>query len=626
VPSRVTLLLLSLLAASAVAQKTPIRIAADLTDAPRKLYHAEVHIPVAAGALTLTTPKWIPGHHTPVGPVADIAGIVFSAGGKTLEWRRDDLDLYEYHLTIPSGVTMLDAHLDCIVTARNTANIAALQWEKLLLYPANVPVNQILVQASVTVPKGWGVGTSLSPLVVTDPNHPAGGTITYEPTTVGMLEDSPVITGQYFHEYALAPEITPKHFLDVFGSTQAETELRPQVTDAMSKLVREAWALYDSHHYNSYHFLLTLNHNAGGGVEHHESSDNGMTEDALDDDAGLSLNGAILPHEFTHSWNGKFRRAAGEVVPDFATPMKSDLLWVYEGLTDYLGNMLAARAGFFSTHTYREALALEAAKLDYEPGRTWRSTEDTAISVTAFRLNNMWTSSGPAWGNWRRNTDYYQEGDLLWLDVDTTIRKLTGDRKSLRDFLVLFLGNGVSTGPEVVPYDFDEIVKDLNEVVKNDWAAFLNDRVRHINVHADYAGIEQGGYKLVYTDQPTAYERTLLARRGDGVDAWFSLGLSLDHDGVISDIRTGGPADKAQLAPGEKIMAINGRVYSRTVLHDAIQAGKTSSVPMQFIVQNDAFVSTATVDYHGGERFPSLVRVSETPAYLDEIIMSLTHD
>jgi predicted metalloprotease with PDZ domain len=611
-------------AATAFGQAVPIRIAADLTDSPRKLYHAEIDIPVKAGPIALITPQWIPGHHTPVGPVADIVGVVFTAGGHALEWTRDDLDLYEFHLTIPSGISSLHVHLDCIVTKRNTANVAVLHWEKLLLYPAGVSVNTIPIQASVKFPVGWGMGTALTPISSSNPGDPAGYTIQYEPTTVDKLQDSPVFAGQYFHEYLLAPEITPKHFLDVFASTQSETNVRQKVIDDMSHLIREAGALYGSRHYDSYHFLLTLTSNGGGGTEHSESSDNGAAENYLSDDVLLSLGGDLLPHEFTHSWNEKYRRPDGEATPDFATPMKLELLWVDEGLTAYLGKMLAARIGFTTPEDYRQALALEAAKMDYEPGRTWRPTEDTAVFFPAFRLTSIWSSSGPAWSTWRRSWDYYQEGDLLWLDVDTTIRKLTEGRKSLRDFLIIFLGKGGNTGPTVLPYNFDEMVSDLNKVVEMDWAKFLKDRVYKINVHADMAGIEQGGYRLVYSDEPSTYERNLLSRNGGGTDVWFSIGLSVDRDGIISDVRLGGPADKAKLAPGEKIIAVDGRTFSMGALHDAILQGKTSTSPMQFVVQNDTFINVADIDYHDGERYPTLVRVPGTQDYLDEVITSIT--
>ena len=329
------------LTTSAFAQIPPIQINADLSEAPRKLLHAEIDIPVSPGPLTLTTPKWIPGHHSPSGPVADITGVVFTADGKTLPWRRDDIDLYEFHLTVPAGVNSIHAHLDSIA-ASFTPNQAVLEWEKLLLYPAGVPVREIPIQASVNVPAGWGIGTSLTPISAYDPQHPAGGIVRYAATTVEMLEDSPIMTGRYFHEYALAPEITPKHYIDVFGEASEDVEIRPSVLDHWNRLVHEAGAMYGAPHYRSYHFLLALRGaRGGGGLEHHESSDNSLPEKALTTDDNEMVANDLLPHEFTHSWNGKYRRPAGLATPDYATPMKGVLLWVYEVPTADLGAVLA---------------------------------------------------------------------------------------------------------------------------------------------------------------------------------------------------------------------------------------------------------------------------------------------
>ena len=362
-----------LVATFAIGQKTPIQITADLTEAPRKMYHAEIDIPVTAGPLALTTAKWIPGHHSPNGPVADITGVAFTANGKTLAWRRDDVDLYEFHLTVPAGVSSIHAHLDCITT-NVTANIAVLEWERLLLYPASVPVRDIPVQASVIVPAGWGIGTSLTPISAYDPQHPAGGTVHYAATTVEMLEDSPIMAGAYFREFALAPELIPRHYIDVVGDSAEVAEVRPPVLEHWNRLIHEAWAMYGAPHYRSYHFLLALRGaTGGGGLEHHESSDNSMAERGLSSDDEEMVGSGLLPHEFTHSWNGKYRRPAGLATPDYATPMKGELLWVYEGLTDYLGYVLAARSGAISPQHYREELSLDAANMDYTTGRAWRS-------------------------------------------------------------------------------------------------------------------------------------------------------------------------------------------------------------------------------------------------------------
>lgn len=607
---------------AARAQKPPIEITVDLTDAPRKLFHADVDLPVTPGPISLTTPKWIPGHHMPSGPVEEITGVVFTANGQTLPWRRDDVDLYQFHLTIPEGVTTLHAHLDCIVTSRISQKMAALEWETLMLYPANTPVRDIPIQPSVKVPAGWGIGTALTPLGSGSYPVPAPGAVTqFAVTNVEQLQDSPIVTGQYFHEFPLAPEITPKHYIDVVSDRPEDSNLRPAVLAQLNNLVREADALYGSHHYHVYHFLLTLSDVAGGqGLEHGQSSDNGVGEKGFADDAHELREADLLPHEFTHSWNGKYRRPVGLYQPDFATAQQGALLWVYEGMTEYLGDVLAARAGLETQAQYRDKLAETAANLDYTPGRDWRSTEDTAIAASVVR-------SYTPWFNWRRGQDYYEEGELLWLDADTLIRKLTQNRKSLGDFEKIFLGKGGNTGPLIVTYDFNELVQDLNAVVPFDWATFLHDRIDKINPHADLAGVEQGGYKLVYQDTPSPTERGMTAGSGaryGGTNCWFSIGLRVGSDGTISDVRWNGPADKARLAPGEKIIAVNGQIYSADTLRSAIREAKGNTEPIHLIVQADSFVSTSDIDYHDGERFPVLQRVDGTPDYLDDITTPLT--
>src|ERR1700677_2999463 len=470
---RATLLPLTLLALGIPsllqAQSAPIQITADLSEAPRKIYHAEIDTPVTPGPVSLTPPKWIPGNHRPTGPVDDITGVVFTANGKVLPWRRDDQDLYEFHVTVPEGVTTLHAHLDCIVTARISQKLAVLEWEKLLLYPANTPVKDIAIQPSVRVPQGWGIGTALTPNgnptedKLYEQMAGAGqqvismhtSTTHYAPTTVEQLEDSPVITGEYFHEFALAPEVTPKHYIDVVSDSPEDSKLRPSVLVDLNTLARETGPAYTARHYNVYHFLLTLSDVAGGeGLEHGQSSDNGVDEKTFSDDRHQLGEADLLAHEFTHSWNGKYRRPGRLYQPDFATAQQGDLLWVYEGMTQYLGNVLAARSGLKSPEQYRDLLAMSAANLDNKPGREWRSTEDTAISSSILR------GGAPTWANWKRGQDYYQEGELLWLDADTLIRKLTNDQKSLDDFEKIFLGKGGDTGPEIVTYNREELIKD----------------------------------------------------------------------------------------------------------------------------------------------------------------------
>ena len=599
----------------------PIRITADLTEAPRKLYHSDVDLPVHAGENSFTTPQWIPGNHRPTGPVEDITGVVFTADGKPLPWRRDDVDLYQFHVEVPKGVTTLHAHLDTIVNSRASDKLACLEWEKLLLYPANTPVKNITIQPSVKVPQGWGIGTALEPVTPFDANTKPGGTIEYKPTTVEQLQDSPVITGEYFHEFALAPDIKPAHFIDVVSDAPEDSNLKPEILRSLNSLVHETDKAYASHHYNHYNFLLTLSDVAGGeGLEHGQSSDNGTEELGFANAQHLLGNAELLSHEFTHSWNGKYRRPDKLYQPDFHQPEVGELLWVYEGMTQYMGNVLAARDGMWTPKQYHEMLALSAAQLDNEPGRQWRSTDDTAIAASILRSNS------PAWNNWRRRQDYYPEGELLWLDADTKIRELTNDQKSLTDFFHIFLGKGGNTGPLIVTYNREELIKDLNQVAKYDWAGFFHDKVDAINPHADTDGITRGGYKLVYMDKPSDSEKTLsqgTRNRNGSVDVWYSLGLRLSGDGTISDVRWGSPADQAKLAPGQKLIGINNRTPTTDTLLDAIDKAKGNTEPIHLLIQTETYIKPMDVNYHDGQRYPNLIRVESQKDYLDEILKPL---
>jgi predicted metalloprotease with PDZ domain len=608
----------SLLAANA--QHTPIQIHANLTDAPRKLYHADVTLPVHPGPLDLITPEWIPGAHGPDGPIHNITGIRFEVDGKTIPWHRDPVNTYEYHVDIPAGATTLHAHLDCIYT-RATRTTATLEWEDLMLYPAHIPVHDIAIQPTVTVPAHWGIGTSLKPITAYDPQNPVGGTIEYAPTTVELLEDSPIMTGLYFHEYALAPGTTPQHYMDVIGPTAASIVARPETIAQMSDLVHEAFAMYGPPHYTSYHFLILLQGtHGGGGLEHHESSDNTLQTDFFTGYKPSVGMAGLLPHEFTHSWNGKYRRPDGLSTPDYATPMQDNLLWVYEGLTNYLGDVMGERIGMVSAEQYRQDLALTAAQLDATSGRAWRSIEDTTFDSAMPRNGG---GRGNAWSSWKRGTDYYPEGSLFWLNVDTTIRKLTNDKKSLRDFLQLFLQKGGAGVPRVEPYSLAELTADLNKIVPNDWAGFIQTRLYDVQPHVNTEGIEQGGYRLDYVSEPTPEMKEELAEN-PSLPTWLSIGLEVGKDGTIYDVRVGSAADKAGFAPGQKFTAINGRVFTPELLTEAISASKGKSTPIQLLVQDEDTLTPITFNYTEGLRYPRLTRVPNTPDYLTEILTPST--
>jgi predicted metalloprotease with PDZ domain len=614
-------LVLSLGRCTAQPPASPILLHVDLTDAPRHLLHAHLEIPVTAGPLTLEYPQWIPGDHRPTGPVDNLAGIIVRANGKDLPWRRDDVDMFGIHVEVPAGVNRLEVSLDFLATAGDTgsdmdgatsANMTVLEWNSVVLYPAHIPVAHIPIAASLTVPADWKLGTALT--VTGQKNLETR----FAPVSVEQLVDSPVITGRYFREIPLAPEITPKHYLDVAGDAAGDVDdLKPEYIAAVNQLVRETVPLYASRHYETYHFLLSLSDVIREeGLEHHQSSDNGIEKAGVSDPKLAMMNADLLPHEFTHSWNGKYRRPEGLATPDYATPQKGDLLWVYEGMTQYWGNVLAARSAFWTPEVYREALAWSAARLDVKPGRTWRNLEDTAIAAQVLRGNHA------NWGNWRRSQDYYQEGELIWLDADTTIRQLTHDQKSLNDFCVKFLAVGGNTPPKVLPYNFDEIVADLNDIAPYDWRTFLNERLESHAAHAPLSGIEHGGYRLTYGTDPTSFEDAYLAMSKQ-VDAWFSAGIMVNIAGNINDVRMNSPAFQAGLGPGTKLVAVNGHAFTGDVLKQAIRGAKGKKESIELIVSNDDEFRIVHLDYHDGEKYPRLERVQGTTDLLDEILKPL---
>jgi predicted metalloprotease with PDZ domain len=605
-------------------RNAPIKITADLTDAPRKLIHAQMTIPVTAGPLTLLYAKWIPGEHMPDGPIDNLAGLFITANGQQLQWTRDDVNMYAIRVTVPEGVTQLEVKDDFLATAGATgfsagastsANLAMLSWNELVLYPAGHQNDaDIYVQPSVILPQGWQYGTALTK-TGGDSSHIDFGTVSLE-----QLIDSPLLTGRYFVEIPLAPEVTPKHFLDIAADGPEDLKLSPETIQGYSNLVRETGALYQSRHYESYHFLVTASDQvAHFGLEHHQSSDDRVPERTFIDDNLLLLSADLLPHEFTHSWNGKYRRPAGLATGNYEDPMKGNLLWVYEGLTNYLGNVLAARSRIETAAQYRDYLAATAAMLDYRPGRTWRDLQDTA---TAAQILYLYGESSP-WDNWRRNTDYYAEGDLVWLDVDTTIRKLTSDKKSLNDFLAAFEGVGGNTPPKVVSYTFEDVVKALNGVVAYDWAGFLRERLTRKSPHAPLGGIEGGGYKLTFTDQPNEVTQATMTAMST-TQEWWSIGINVTSDGRIEDVLLGSAADQAKLGPGMQIVAVNGRQFSGQLLSDAIRDAKGNTNPISLIVANTGTFRVLALDYHEGLRYPHLERVEGTPDRLDDILKPMT--
>jgi len=611
---------------SSVAGGQSLQVFVDLSDAPRNLYHSQLTIPAKPGPLTLVYPKWIPGNHRPSGPIANVTGVKMEAAGQTLAWERDPVDMYAFHVDIPAGANELKVALDTITNDGSagasgpaaTTNVLDLNWNQVVLYPQGVSSDEVRVVPSVKLPTGWKFGTALSLSTLVDGHDAKNPDISrFEAVSLTTLVDSPLIAGEHYRRIILTPPgVSPAHVIDMVSESEAGLAMTPADEAAYRKLVAETGALFGARHYLEYHFLLTLSDEAGHhGLEHHQSSDNSVQERALLDPDIHLVEADLLPHEFTHSWNGKYRRPSGLATRNYQDPMLGDLLWVYEGLTDYLGRVLAVRSGLWSPQQYREALAATAAMLDHRAGRSWRPLEDTARSVQILRL------LGPEWQSWRRGLDYYPEGELIWLEVDTIIRQQSNGRKSLDDFCRIFHG-GESGPPKVVPYTFDDLVRALNQVAPYDWAGHLQERVNAAKAGAPLGGIERGGWRLVYDDQPN-----LFIQAGENldkvVDASYSLGFVVRKDGGFEDVIPGSPAYLAGIGPGMKLVAVNGRAWSKNVLQGALRVPKDGKGSVDLLVENAKYFKTFSVAYHDGIRNPHLER-SEASDILGEILKPLT--
>ncbi|MGB8675889.1 MAG: hypothetical protein WCD27_16180 [Candidatus Acidiferrales bacterium] len=594
-----------------------IHLTVDASQAPQKILHTHETIPATPGPLTLYYPEWIPGEHMPDGPIIEMAGLKFTAGGKTIAWRRDLVEMYSIHLDVPAGATAIDADFDFLLSDASsgfssggsaTASLDVLSWNQVLLYPKGWPAAKITFLPSLKLPAGWKFGTALP-----GPKR-TGDTIEFDAVPLDTLVDSPVLSGRYFRAIELTPGEKPMHELDIAADSAAALEITPETEKHLHELVVQAGALYGSRHYRDYHFLVTLSDDvAHFGLEHHESSDDRSYERSLIDGSLLLEFSGLLPHEYTHSWNGKFRRPAGLATPDYQQPMKDDLLWVYEGLTEYLGSMvLTSRSGLLTEEQTREDLAYLAATYEERPGRDWRPLQDTADAAPFLY------DAGESWSNWRRGTDFYEEGQLLWLDVDDTLRRLTNDKKSMNDFCLAFHG-GTSGEPELKTYTFEDVVATLNGLVPYDWTGFLRARLDGTATKTPTESVENSGWKIVYDEVPNEMEANDdLVRHLQ--DLSLSGGLVVDDDGTVRDVIHGRAAYAAGLGPGMKIAAVGGKQFSSDALREAIVAAKKGTTPIQLIVANGAEFKNFELDYHGGLRYPHLARDESKPDYLSEIL------
>ncbi len=592
-----------------------VTLSVDATNAPRKIFHATLTIPAKPGELILYYPKWIPGEHSPDGPINDLAGLKFTANGQTLKWRRDTLDGFTIFVDVPQGASEVSAELEFLspatyeqgYTAGSSATdkLAVVSWNQLLLYPKGWNADEINYTASLKIPDRWKFATALP---IANQN---GNEIHFATAPLTTLIDSPVLTGEFLKVVPLAED--PHVEMDVAADAAADLDAPSEVWDHYRNLVQQAYKLFGAHHYRDYHFLYTLSdHVAHFGLEHHESDDSRTDERSLVDDTERKLAAGLLPHEYVHSWNGKYRRPADLATSNYQDKMQDDLLWVYEGLTNYLGFVLTGRSGLLTEFENRQDLANTAADMAHTPGRVWRNLQDTANSAPELYFASR------DWQSWRRSTDFYPEGTLDWLWADVIIRQQSHGQESIDDFCHVFHGPP-STGPALKTYTFDDIVTALNQVVPYDWRRFWLERLDTHSPEAPLGGVEASGWKLTYDDNPSELTSAAMSLEHQAPGA-YSLGLIMRDDGTIEDAIEGMIAPKAGIGPGMRVIGVNGRRFSTDVLRDALKAAKTDTAPIEMLVENDEYYKTYQLDYHGGDQYPHLVRDESKPDLLSDIL------
>ncbi|HEY4971537.1 MAG TPA: hypothetical protein VII35_16685 [Steroidobacteraceae bacterium] len=599
------------------------RIEVDAREAPRGIMSAHLTLPVAEGPLTLVYPKWLPGRHSPAGPLTSLGGMRFTAGGRPLPWRRDSVDLNAFHLDIPAGTAQLGVDLEMLTapapdgvvqgleTPRTaTESLLILEWNQLLLYPAGTRSDDLDYQAAVRLPQGWKFATAL------DAVSADAGRVQFAPVSLTTLVDSTLLAGRYFRDVALGG--TPAVTLHLAADTPVALNMSAETAAHYRRLVREAAALFGATHYNRYEFLWALTDQImPDGLEHHESSDDRSPLRALLDDPIRRAEANLLPHEYVHSWNGKYRRPRGIATPNYQEPMVDEMLWVYEGLTEYLGDVLAARSGLLTEEEFRSELAHDAAAMQSHSAREWRSLQETTVAAPLLYYQSR---------NWaarlRRQEDFYQESALLWLEADALIRRESKGRKSLDDFCKLFYG-APSTSPKLVPYDFEALVKALGAVQAYDWSGFWTERLNRLRAAAPLEGLQLAGWRLALTDAPSVMHTAHEADDKD-LDLRYSLGFYVDDDrATIGDVVPRSPADAAGAAPGSHIIALNGYKWSKELLHDTLGAPADPSATITLLIEKDDMFKTLELKYSGGERFPNLLREPSAPDVLSQIARPL---
>ena len=595
-----------------------LQLQVDATDVIRRIYRVREMIPVAGpGPLMLLYPKWLPGFHAPQAPIELFAGLVIRAGGETLTWKRHPVTVNAFHVDVPEGAAQIEAEFQFLsptdaeqgrVTV--TPDLLSLQWNTVLLYPAGHYARQIAVQPSLTLPEGWDLACAL------DRDGRDLATWRFGSTPLDVLVDSPVFAGRHFRRIPLDHEGAVH--LNLFAD---EPHLLAATEDQIAPhraLVAQADRLFRARHFDRFEVLLALSEEMTGiGVEHHRSCEAASVPDYFTGWDRTFVRRDTIPHEYVHSWNGKHRRGADSWTPCFEKPIRNSLMWVYEGQTQYWSHVLCARAGLWSLEQTMGALAQTAARYDMRPGSRWRPTIDTTRDpIIAARAPLPWPS-------WQRSEDYYTEGSLIWLDVDTRLRELTGGERSLDDFARAFFGG--NDGAWITDtYVDDDVARTLNDIAPFDWAGFFDEQLKDTHDRAPLGGIERGGYRLTYRDTPGAFELGSRAVFGP-IDLTYSLGLTIDPAGRVSDVLWDGPAFRVGLTVGVTIVAVNGRTFGPEALEQAV-ADAMSGSPVELTVAKGRHVTSVQIPYYDGPRFPALEPIPGARDYLTDILRRLARD
>jgi len=598
-----------------------IALAVDATDLDRKIFRVRETLPVAPGPMALYYPRWLPGTHSPSAAVSQLAGLRLSGSGKPIEWQRDAVDTAAFRLVVPAGVDTLEVEFQFLSpvepgTERQvvTEDIVGVQWNAVVLYPAGHAATKIAIQPTLTLPEGWKAGTALELAAQ------RGGRFEFKATDLDTLVDSPVFAGRHLQRVDLDPDAAkagrPPVFLNVVADRPAQNVIGPEQLAAHRALVTQADKVFASRHFRHYDFLLAVSDQFGGiGLEHHQSSENGVKGGYFLDWAKGSASRTLLPHEYAHSWNGKYRRPADLWTPHFNTPMRNSLLWVYEGQTQYWGAVLAARSGLVPPGDAREDLAATAAWAEARSGRAWRNLQDTTNEPL------LWAGRGRGdWRSWQRSADYYDESRLVWLEADMLIRARSNGKRSLDDFARAFFG-AEPKRLQPLTYTFDDVVSGLNAVLPYDWVHFLRTRLDTHEPAAPLAGLTAAGWKLGWTDKPSdAYKARLAAYKL--TDFNYSLGFDLGENAKINNVNWGSPAFLAGVAPAATLLAVNGRAYTEDLLKEAIAEARTGG-PIELLLKSGDRFRTVKIEWRGGLRYPTLQRIEGTPDRLATLFAPL---